>query len=81
MICNRDKENIDPTRKKKSPFWPVERIVDRGYVAATFHNSDLDPDEYDGFKNGVHGIFDSKDSKRPADAWGTIAAWAGAQAG
>lgn len=76
LICNRDKENIDPTRKKKSPFWPVERIVERGYVAATYHNSDLDPDEYDGFKNGVHGIFDSKDSKRPADAWGTIAAWA-----
>ncbi len=76
LICNRDRENIDPTRKNKSTFWPVERIVERGYVAATFHNSDLDPDEHDGFKNGAHGIFDSKDSKRPADAWGTISAWA-----
>lgn len=76
MICNRDRENIDPTRKKKSPFWPVERIVERGYVAAVFHNSDLDPDKYDGFKNGVHGIFDPKDTKRSADAWGTISAWA-----
>ena len=76
LICNRDKENIDPTRKKKSPFWPVERIVERGYVAAAFHNSDLDPDKYDGFKNGVHGIFDPKDTNRSADAWGTISAWA-----
>jgi hypothetical protein len=76
LICNRNRDNIDPTRTKKSPFWPAERIVERGYVAAAFHNSDLDPDTYDGFKNGVHGIFDSKDSKRPPDAWGTIAAWA-----
>ena len=76
LICNRAKENIDPTRKIKSPFWPVERIVERGYVAAAFHNSDLDPDKYDGFKNGVHGIFDPKDTNRSADAWGTISAWA-----
>ncbi len=76
LICNRSRTNIDPTRKSKSPFWPVERIVERGYVAAAFHNSDLDPDKHDGFKNGVHGIFDPKDAPRPGDAWGTIAAWA-----
>ncbi|MDE0840356.1 MAG: acetylxylan esterase, partial [Kiritimatiellae bacterium] len=50
--------------------------VERGYVAAAFLNSDLDPDKYDGFKDGVHGIFDPKDSKRSPDAWGAIAAWA-----
>jgi len=76
LICNRDRENIDPTRQKKSPFWPAERIVERGYVAASFHNSDLDPDKFDGFKDGVHGIFDPKNAKRSPDAWGTIAAWA-----
>ena len=76
LICNRGRDNIDPTRKKKSPFWPAERIVERGYVAASFHNSDLDPDKHDGFKNGVHGIFDPKNAKRSPDAWGTIAAWA-----
>lgn len=76
LICNRSRTNIDATRKRKSPFWPVERIVERGYVAAAFHNSDLDPDKHDGFKNGVHGIFDAKDAPRPSDAWGTIAAWA-----
>lgn len=76
LICNRGRDNIDPTRKKKSPFWPAERIVERGYVAASFHNSDLDPDKCDGFKDGVHGIFDPKNSKRSPDAWGAIAAWA-----
>jgi hypothetical protein len=76
LICNRSRSNIDPTRKIKSPFWPVELIVERGYVAASFHNSDLDPDDHDDFKNGVHGIFDAKNTPRSADAWGTIAAWA-----
>ena len=76
LICNRDRTNIDPSRKTKSPFWPVELIVERGYVAAAFHNSDLDPDKHDGFKDGVHGIFDAQDTPRSPDAWGTIAAWA-----
>ncbi len=76
LICNRDHSNIDPTRKVKSPFWPAEEIVARGYVAATFFHGDLDPDEDDGFKNGVHGIYDSNDVKRAPDAWGSVAAWA-----
>jgi len=76
LICNRGRDNIDPTREKKSSFWPAERIVERGYVAASFQNSDLDPDEFDGFKDGVHGMFDLENPKRSPDAWGSIAAWA-----
>jgi hypothetical protein len=73
FICNRDVANIDPSRKVKSPFWPAETIVAGGYAAATFHNAQIDPDNHDGFKNGVHGIFDRG---RTGDSWGTIAAWA-----
>ena len=76
LICNRGATNIDPTRAVKSPFWPAEQIVARGYAAAAFLNADVDPDFNDGFTNGVHGIFDPPGVKRPADAWGTIAAWA-----
>lgn len=76
LICNRGYENIDATRKIKSPFWPVERAIDRGYAISAFHNSELDPDKYDGWQDGVHGIFDDKDKPRAEDAWGTIAAWA-----
>lgn len=76
LICNRSRDNIDPTREIKSPFWPAEEIIDRGYVAAAFHYSDIDPDGYDGFQNGVHGIYDRKNDPRPGDAWGSIAAWA-----
>lgn len=75
LICNRGPENIDPTRKIKKPFWPAEQIVARGYVAAAFHNADVDPDRHDGFNNGVHGLFD-KPGERAGDAWGTLAAWA-----
>lgn len=75
LICNRPAaENIDPTRAVKSPFWPAEQIVARGYAAAAFFNGDVVRDKYDGFKSGVFAIYDQQ--PRPADAWGAIAAWA-----
>lgn len=74
LICNRGVENIDPTRQKKSEFWPAEEAVARGYAMAAFHNAEVDPDKHDGFKDGVHALLD--EGARPADAWGTIAAWA-----
>ncbi len=48
----------------------------RGYATAAFQVADVDPDNFDDFQNGVHGIFDDPDAPRPPDAWGTIAAWA-----
>ncbi len=76
LICNRGKENIDPTREEKSPFWPAEEIVARGYVAATFHYGDVVPDDKNAFEKGVFKIFGSKDEERAPDAWGAVAAWA-----
>ena len=73
LLSNRSADNIDPTRHKRDDFWPAEEIVARGYAAAAFSVSDVDPDEDDGFHNGAHGIFDV--GKRADDAWGTIAAW------
>jgi hypothetical protein len=74
LICNRSPENIDPTQKRKSEFWPAEEVLARGYGIAAFYNADVDPDKNDGFKDGIHGLLDG--GKRPPDAWGTIAAWA-----
>jgi pimeloyl-ACP methyl ester carboxylesterase len=74
LICNRGAENIDPTREKKSEFWPVEEGIAQGYAMAAFLNADVDPDRHDGFQNGIHGLLD--EGPRPADAWGTIAGWA-----
>lgn len=74
LINNRGSENADPSRKLKSEFWPVEEAIARGYAMAVFSNADLDPDNFDSFKNGIHGLLDK--NSRTDDAWGTIAAWA-----
>jgi hypothetical protein len=74
LIDNRGPANTDPLRKVKSEFWPVEEAIERGYGMAVFSNSDVDPDNFDNFKNGIHGVLDK--NPRPDDAWGTLAAWA-----
>lgn len=74
LICNRKPGSIDPTRNQKDEFWPAEEGVARGFAMAAFSNADVDPDNHDGFKDGIHGLLDGP--TRPADAWGTIAAWA-----
>ncbi len=50
-------------------------LLTRGYGLAIIDRSGADPDDYDEFKNGVHGAFDGPGA-RPPDAWGTIGAWA-----
>ncbi len=73
LICNRSRDDIDPTREKKSDFWPAEAVIARGYAVAAFYNGDVAPDRKDSFNEGIHGLLDRV---RPADAWGTLAAWA-----
>jgi pimeloyl-ACP methyl ester carboxylesterase len=74
LIDNRGQQNTDPTRVLKSEFWPAEEVIARGYAIAVFSNADVDPDNFDDFKNGIHGLLDR--GERKPDAWGTIAAWA-----
>lgn len=63
---------------EESPsYWPVEEILSRGYAAVSYSVEDLDPDFFDeGYRNGVHGVFDSPDQLRSPDAWGAMSAWA-----
>ena len=79
LICNRDpKKNLDPERIEKSPFWPVEEIVGRGYAAIAFFNGDVAWDKYNGmnaFTNGVYACFRQKDD-RTGESWGALTAWA-----
>ncbi len=74
LINNRDPSNIDPTRSVKEGFWPAEEIIARGYAAAAFSNRDADPDNFDGFADGAHGLFEDP-AERTASSWGTLSAW------
>jgi hypothetical protein len=74
LMDNWTDENQVPSWKKPDEFWPVKEAIERGYGMAEFGSSDVDPDNFDNFKNGIHGILDK--TPRPDDAWGTLAAWA-----
>jgi hypothetical protein len=74
LICNRSIDNIDPTREKKSEFWPAEEGIARGYAMAAFFNGDVAPDKPDSHHEGIHGLLNR--STPSPDAWGTLAAWA-----
>ncbi|MHC1767913.1 MAG: prolyl oligopeptidase family serine peptidase [Verrucomicrobiia bacterium] len=75
LICNRGWENIDPTRTVKSPFWPAEEMIARGFAAAAFHYADVAPDNARTWTNGVIRLFPFQTAD-DGSRWGAVAAWA-----
>ncbi len=62
------------TRGSQTDYWCAEYLASRGYALATFHESDVDPDEHN-FQDGIHPFYADQpipEKSRP----GTIAAWA-----
>lgn len=76
LLNHRPADNTDPTRAKKSPFWPAEEIIARGYGVAALQNDQVAPDDVVTWASGVVRLFEGDNqASRPPDAWKTIAAW------
>lgn len=70
-----DKEAIEATRGTSASRWPLEEIIGKGYGVATAHYYDLEPDDKEGWKEGVRTTM--KDVLHTAtDEWSAIGAWA-----
>ena len=55
-------------------YWPVRRILERGYVAAAFSAPAADPDRPDGHADGVRGFL-AAGVPPDAEAWRTLSTW------
>jgi hypothetical protein len=69
-------KDTDPSRKTLSPYWPAEMMVARGYAGAAVISHEMAPDYEENFTTLFHRLFPEYVVNRPADAWGTISAWA-----
>lgn len=74
-INNRYLIPLDKAVDGFDPFWPVEKLVRRGYAAAGFHTSHVDPDKRDGYEAGIRFMLDDPDSD-PETRWRCLSAWA-----
>lgn len=67
----------EAARGVRASHWPIATILARGYAFATFHESEVDPDDQTDreFTDGVHPHL-VETGRDPRVRWGRIAAWA-----
>lgn len=66
----------EAARGSRQSLWPVRAVVERGYALATFHESDVDPDEPIDPRTDDGAQLHLPSGAVPDLAWGTIAVWA-----
>ena len=74
-INNRYLIPLDKAVDKFDPFWPVEKMVRRGYATAGFCTSPVDPDKRDGYAAGIRALLDTPNSDQET-RWAALSAWA-----
>lgn len=74
QINNRYLIPLDKAVDEFDPFWPVEKLLRRGYATATFHTSHVDPDKKEGYEAGIRALLDDPDSD-PETRWKSLSAW------
>ncbi len=63
--------------ERRRGYWPVEKIVERGYATLSFWYGEVAPDRSYGNSKGVFECFEDLSVQyRPKDNWGTLSAWA-----
>ena len=66
----------EESKGTKAYRWPLDVIVGNGCGLITAHYADFDPDVYNGFIDGVHGLAEGRVHLRNRNEWGSISAWA-----
>lgn len=73
-INNRNLVQLKSEKESFDSFWPVEKLVRRGFATAGFYTSDVDPDRHDGYEAGIRSLLNDPDSD-PTTRWGSLSAW------
>ncbi len=72
-----EKEVQSEKRAVAKRRWPISMIIDAGYAIATGYYEQIEPDRFNGFKDGVHPLFAKEfPNKDAGDYPATITAWA-----
>ena len=77
LLSTKPRSATDPTRAKKSEYWPAEDVIARGYAIAAIQADALAPDDEATYTEGVIRLFegDAASAPRPPDATKAIGAW------
>ncbi len=66
----------EESRGTKAYRWPLDLIVGSECGLIIAHYADFDPDVYNGFIDGVHGLAEGRVHVRKRNEWGSVSAWA-----
>lgn len=76
-VCVENNNANHFSRGVRAEYWPVDKLLSRGYGLATIYCGDLCPDNNCNYKLGVQPIFFSEKQTKPErDQWGALSVWA-----